>query len=67
MQHATNWTEGNETWWLMRSAEGELMKVEGSLHELAIRQGATDVEGDEFGWFEVSEEDVARLGLSEEE
>lgn len=64
MRHAITWTEDNGTWYLMRNVEGDLIKVEDGLHELAVRQGATDVEGDN-GFTELPLSEAKRLGLGE--
>ncbi|GEM_PF-4866742 len=40
--HKTCWTEGNGTWHLMRKGN-EIIKIEDSLHALAVTQGAEDI------------------------
>jgi hypothetical protein len=63
MRHLQYWIEGNGGWFLMKHPDGSIVKIEESIHDLAIAQGCVDLPTDEFDACEISEQDEERLGL----
>ncbi len=65
MKHLQYWVEGNGDWYLMKDANGELLRVPGDLRELALMQDKIDAgPEDEFGAIEITEAEADRLGLN---